>query len=274
MENNKQYAVLTGASQGFGKAMAFDLARRKFNLILVALPNEGLDILSVELQKTGVDVVYYEVDLTDKGKLLTFTEWVNDNYNINMLVNNAGVGGTKNLLESSVDYLDTIIKLNITATTVLVHQLLPNLLRQNNRTYILNVSSMAAFCPIPYKTAYPASKRFVHDFSRGLHQELKKTNVFVSVVHPGPMRTNENVTNRIKHQGFWGALGVLSPEKAAALTLNQLFRHNASILPGKYNYFLWVLLTMLPVRIKFYLLTKSFKKQAQYDPGYAGSLSN
>ncbi len=268
MENNKQYTVLTGASQGFGRALAFDLARRKYNLILVALPDEGLDTLSAELRKTGVEVVYYEVDLTDLTKLLTFTEWVNDNYKINMLVNNAGVGGTRKLLESSVDYLDTLIKLNITATTVLIHQLLPNLLKQENRAYILNVSSMAAFCPIPYKTAYPASKRFVRDFSRGLYQELKGTNVFVSVVHPGPMRTNENVTKRIENQGFWGNLGVLSPEKAASLTLNQLFRNNSSILPGRYNGFLWLLLTMLPVRIKFYLLTKSFRKQAQYDPGY------
>ncbi|WP_449401654.1 SDR family NAD(P)-dependent oxidoreductase [Chryseobacterium wanjuense] len=62
---------------------------------------------------------------------------------------------------------------------------------------------MAAFSPIGFKTVYPASKTFIHSFSRGLNEELRDTNVFVSVVNPGAMKTNPDVVSRIEKQGFW-----------------------------------------------------------------------
>src|SRR5699024_12447816 len=68
---------------------------------------------------------------------------------------------------------DLMIQLNVTAPTLLTHQLLQNLQKQE-AAYILNISSLAAFSPIGYKTVYPASKVFIHSFSRGLNQELKE----------------------------------------------------------------------------------------------------
>lgn len=273
MENNKNFALVTGASQGFGKALAYEIAKRKYNLILVALPNEGLDELALDLRKFGVEVNYYEVDLTIKEKLLEFTKWVNKNYHLSLLVNNAGIGGSKKILDSDLNYLDSIIKLNITATTMIIHQLLPNLLKHKSRAYILNVSSMAAYSPIPFKTVYPASKRFVHDFSRGLCHELRDSNVFVSVVHPGPMMTNANVTKRMKDEGFMGSFGILSPGKAARLTLNQMFREDASILLGWFNCILWLFCIVLPVKIKMSLVSNSFRKQASNASKYHSKTS-
>jgi uncharacterized protein len=260
MESQNRFAIVTGASQGFGKALAYEIAKRKFNLILVSLPNEGLSDIAEDLKRSGIEVLYYEVDLTIKEKLLEFTRWVNDHYNVNMLVNNAGLGSAVNMLESDLNSIDTLIRLNVTAPSLIIHQLLPNLLKQKERTYILNVSSMAAYSPIPFKTVYPASKRFIHDFSRGLHHELKETNVFVSVVHPGPMRTNNTMVNRLKSLGFWGNLGILTPEKAAHITVRQLFRNDSSILLGIGNNFLWLCMTILPSRIKIPLITRSFKE--------------
>lgn len=264
MSIEKTYAVLTGASQGYGKAIAYELARRNINLILVALPGEGLDKLSRELSAFSIEAIHYEVDLTDKQALLEFTTWVNARYTVNMLINNAGIGGTKHILDSHVDYIDNIIKLNITATSLLIHQLLPNLLAYEGRSYILNVSSMASFSPIAYKTVYPASKRFIHDFSRGLHQELKGSNVFVSVVHPGPMKTNDDVSRRIVKQGILGKVGLLSPEEAARLTMQQLFRQQSSIILGWFNTINWVLMSILPVWIKMPLISRPFRKQTQF----------
>ncbi len=83
MEVHNKFAVITGASQGFGRALAYEMAKRKFNLMLVALPGEGLNLLAKDLERYGITVVYYEVDLTIKDKLLEFTQWVNDHYNIN-----------------------------------------------------------------------------------------------------------------------------------------------------------------------------------------------
>jgi short-subunit dehydrogenase len=264
MKSNHIFAVLTGASQGYGKAIAFELARRRINLILVALPGEGLDKLADELKRYEIEVLYYEVNLVIKEDLLKFTKWINDNYQVNILINNAGIGGTKHILDSNVDYIDNIIQLNITATSLITHQLLPNLLSQKEKSYILNVSSMASFSPIAYKTVYPASKRFIHDFSRGLSQELKDSNVFVSVVHPGPMKTNADVTKRITRQGILGKVGLLTPQKAAYLTIRQLFKMDGSILPGWFNTVNWILMSILPDWIKIPLISRPFRKQTTF----------
>jgi hypothetical protein len=80
-----------------------------------------------------------------------------------------------------------------------------------------NVSSMAALSPLGYKTVYPASKAYVHSFSRGLNQELKDSNVFVSVVNPGAMKTRKEITDRIERQGFLGKQTLSDPGKVAKL---------------------------------------------------------
>ena len=107
------------------------------------------------------------------------------------------MGGTNYFDEAKTDYLDTIIQLNMKALVHLTHKLLPALKKSNN-SHILNISSLAAFGPMPYKTIYPASKAFVSSFSRGLNAELKKTSVSVSVAYPGGMATNPEVTKRME----------------------------------------------------------------------------
>ena len=81
-----------------------------------------------------------------------------------MLINNAGIGGSKKFSDASGSYIEKIIQLNVLATSLLTHQLLPNL-QKSSKAYVLNVSSLAAFSPIGYKTVYPASKAFIHSFS-------------------------------------------------------------------------------------------------------------
>lgn len=264
MKQKEHFAVLTGASKGFGKEMAIELAKRNVNLILAALPGEGLQDLANELSFSNVKVITYELDLTDKEALMKFTDWVNSNFIVSILVNNAGIGGTKHIMEADTSYIDKIIQLNITATSLMIHRLLPNLLSSGVKSYILNVSSMASFSPMAYKTVYPASKRFIHDFSRGLQHELKNSNVFVSVVHPGPMKTNDDVTHRINMQGLIGRIGLLSPERAARLTIRKMFKNEASIMPGWINTLNWILMSILPVWIKMPLISGQFKKQTQF----------
>lgn len=259
--NHQRYTVITGASQGYGKAIATRLAERKHNLIIVSLPGEGLEEFAVELRKNEILVEYYEVDLTNTDQLMVFTEWVNTHFQISMLINNAGIGGTDHILKTKAEYIEKMIKLNVTATSLITHQLLPNMLKQPCRAYILNVSSMAAFCQIPYKSVYPASKRFIHDFSICLNRELRNTNVFVSVVHPGSMMTNANVSKRIQKQGMMGKIGLLTPEQVAEKTLNKLFRGDRSIIPGWTNMLNRFLLMILPQRIIMPMVTVAFRKQ-------------
>ena len=91
----KQYALITGASQGLGKSFAYELASRKISTILVSLPNENLESLNQEIIETyGVDSHYFEMDLTVKEELLSFAKEINESFEVFMLINNAGLGGT------------------------------------------------------------------------------------------------------------------------------------------------------------------------------------
>ncbi|NRA52252.1 MAG: SDR family NAD(P)-dependent oxidoreductase [Phaeodactylibacter sp.] len=202
----QSFAVVTGASRGLGQSFARELARRKINLILMSLPGQGLDVLAADLERQfGVRVVFRETDLCSRENVLSAASWINEQYPVSILINNAGIGGTKKFEDASAAYIEKMIQLNVTATSLLTHQLLPNL-QQQHYAHVLNVASIAALSPVGYKTVYPASKAFINFFSRGLNQELKGTNVSVSVVNPGAMATNPEISARINKQGFFGKL--------------------------------------------------------------------
>ncbi|WP_080779502.1 SDR family NAD(P)-dependent oxidoreductase [Chryseobacterium phocaeense] len=260
MDTKESYAVVTGASQGLGKAFAENLAGKNINVILVSLPGQHLKEFSEQLEKTyRIKAHYYEVDLSINENVMKLTEWINNSFNIHILINNAGLGGTKKFVDASPSYINTILQVNVTATSLITHQLLPNLLRQP-KAYILNVSSMAAFSPIGFKTVYPASKTFIHSFSRGLYEELKDTNVFVSVVNPGAMKTNVDVCKRIEKQGVLGKLTLLDPNKVAAYSIRQLFRKDSVIMVNPIS---WLVMKILPIWIKLPLMTSAIKKEIE-----------
>ena len=254
----KQYALITGASQGLGKSFAYELASRKINTILVSLPNENLRTVNQEIVETyGVDSHYFELDLTESEKLHLFTEHINANFNLFMLINNAGIGGTMKFDVVKTDEIVKIIEINILVLSVLTHKLMPNLLRQPDG-YILNVSSMAACSPIGYKTVYPASKAFVHSFSLGLNEELKDTNVCVSVVNPGPMATNEEGSGRLNKHGIFARMITLFPDDVAKFCISRMFKRHRVI---KVNFWSWSIMRNIPVWIKLPMLTAAVKKE-------------
>lgn len=257
-KSQEPFAVITGASQGLGKAFALELARRKMNLILVSLPDQNLKALSAEIGEVyGVESYYCEIDLSIREDILYTTDWINRNFNVNILINNAGIGGTKRFIDAEVGYINSIMQVNIVAASLIVHQLLPNLMQQS-QSYILNVSSMAAFSPIGYKTVYPASKAFIHSFSRGLYQELKGTNVFVSVVNPGAMKTNVEISLRIEKQGFLGKITLSDPGKVAKYCIRQLLKKDSVIMTNPIS---WLIVNILPIWIKLPLMTKAIKRE-------------
>lgn len=253
----EQYALITGARQGLGKAFAIELSKRKINTILVGRSNQGLKEFCEELKdQFKIDSKAYEVDLSVYQNVIELANWVNQNFNIYILINNVGTGGTIRMTDADVGYINNIINLNVVTTSVLTHQLLPNLLKQH-RGYILNISSLAAYLPIGFKTVYVASKSFVYSFSRGLNQELKETNVSVSVVCPGPIRTNDEVIKRVE-KGFFGKFMILEPEFIVEKCIRKLFQKKADIVV---NPMIWLFIMILPKWIKIPIMTKIANKE-------------
>lgn len=255
---NKTFAVVTGASQGLGKSFAEELAKENHNLILVSLSNEELPNLCKELNhKYGVECHFFETDLSREENILEMTDWINSKFQIDILINNAGIGGSAYFEKVKNEDLQKMIQLNVVATTLIIHELLPNLKAQQ-KAHILNISSLAGLSPIPYKTVYPASKAFIYSFSRGLHEELKNTSVSVSVVNPGPMKTNGDTTKRIKKQGIFTKIALRKPEEIARFSIRQMKKGKPMIIT---NWLSWLVLKIVPTWISLPILGKKFKHE-------------
>ena len=264
--NKKYYSLVTGASCGLGKSFAIELARRGENLLLVSRPGEGLEKLcQLLIADYGVDAHYFEADLTNLDELFAVTDWANSKFNVNILINNAGIGGACNFESTSSKFIQDLISVNIRAVSLLTHQFLPKM-RANGQCYILNVASMAVFSPIGYKSIYPASKSFIYHFSLGLAEELKNDKVSVSVVSPGPMRTNASVMARIESHGLFTKAGVVPTDLMARVALRKMFKGKRRIIVGRINYLMYLVLSLLPINIKLPMLTQAMKKEVLISP--------
>jgi uncharacterized protein len=258
---NNLFTLITGASTGLGKELAIECARRKMNLILVSLPGENLPELCAQLSaKYQVVACHYEIDLADKDQVERMAEWVIANFAVNVLINNAGIGGTRSFETTPTDYLDRLIQLNIRATSLLVRLLIPEL-KMQRKAYILNVSSMAAFSPLPYKTVYPASKAFVYHFTRGLKAELRNTSIRVCVVNLGPIMTNPDVVKRILKQGALARLALIPASAIARISIHNLIRGKAIIIPGYLNRVNVFLMGLIPSGIRLSLSSRVIQRE-------------
>ena len=260
-ENKPLFTLITGASKGLGKEIAIEYARRRKNLILVALPGGNLPQLCEELTLTyGIRAISFECDLTNETALKRLVSHITKNFPVNQLINNAGIGGAMKFADASCAYLDKIIRLNIRATTMLTCLMLPELLL-HKKALILNISSMAAFIPIPYKTIYPASKAFIYSFSRSLSKELQGTGVKVVVVNPGQIITNPDVASRILKQGILGKIGLLTAGKIAKIALKAAESGKEVVVPGFINKINRRLIKWTPEFIRLHLMEKIYRKE-------------
>lgn len=257
---NEKYALVTGAGQGLGHAFATELAKRGINVLMTALPGEKLGRFSAQLAAHyEIFTDYLECDLTEITEITRLVGWAKS-YPVSILINNAGLGGTSEFESTRAALINNIILVNVRATAMITHQLLPTL-KSQTPSWILNVSSMASFSPIGYKTVYPASKVFIQHFSRGLFEELRGSGIFVSVVHPGPMKTNTDSTLRIERQGMLGKIGLLTPEFLAEKAITRLFRKDSLILVGWMNKINWLLMKSVPVWIRLPIITQVVKRE-------------
>lgn len=242
-----KYVIISGASLGLGKAFAKKFAADGCHLILLSLPYENLPDYCKELSiRYGIEILHYETDLRIGENIEAFSEWVlSKNLEIVGLVNNAGLGGSARFEETDLSLIDTILLVNVRALTLLTRYFIPTL-KSREFAFILNVSSIAAFKPMPFKTVYPASKAFVYSFSVGLGEELKNSGVQVSVLHPGPMNTSEDNEQRISKHGFIGKGAWLTVDEVAEIAVNKMLLGEKVIVPGVYNKIIIRLLKTIP----------------------------
>jgi len=195
-EQHKGTALVTGASSGIGAIYAHRLAKRGYDLILVARNAERLSELATKLtRETGRTVETVPADLGNKADLARVEAVLKNDRSITLLVNNAGVGGTAPLLASDVDKMQAMVDLNVTALMRLTYAAVPGFTARGGGS-IINIASIVAIAPEVLNGVYGASKAFVLAFSQSLKHELADKNIRVQAVLPGATATE-----------FWGIAG-------------------------------------------------------------------
>ena len=187
---SKGKALITGASSGIGAIYADRLAKRGYDLIILARNKQRLDGLASRLvDETGRFVEVIVADLSDKKDLVRVEQVLRTDSEITMLVNNAGVASTASIIDSELDTLDQIIALNVQALVRLTHAATPGFVVRGGGS-IINISSVVGIAPETFNGVYGGSKAFVLAFSQSLHNELASKNVRVQVVLPGATATD------------------------------------------------------------------------------------
>jgi short-subunit dehydrogenase len=190
-------ALVTGASTGIGAVYADRLAKRGFDLILVARNEASLkDVATRITAETGRKVEVLRADLADKADLARVETLLRTDPSITLLLNNAGIGAAAPLLASDVDKMSDLIELNVTALTRLTYAAAPGFVARGRGAFI-NISSIVAIGPEILNGVYGASKAFVLAFSQSLQHELAAKGVRVQAVLPGATSTE-----------FWDVAGV------------------------------------------------------------------
>jgi short-subunit dehydrogenase len=222
------YAIVTGASKGIGREVSILLAKKGYKLILVARSTAELEELATELPG---DALYFTIDLSEAGAAKKVAEFCK-NLPVSILVNNAGYGLWGNFEESDIGQQLNMLQLNINAVIELTYYLLPQLKKQPS--YILNVSSTAAYQAVPTLALYSASKAFVLSFSRALRIELKGT-VSVSCLCPGPTDTGFAKRAGMDSLADLAEKFNMQPNEVAKIALDGMFNKKAEIIPGFLN---------------------------------------
>jgi len=182
-------ALITGASSGIGAIYADRLARRGYDLILVARNHDRLNDLAGRISDdTGRQVEVFIADLNEGASLAKVEAKLREDASITLLVNNAGIGTHKQLVDSDVEQMSRLIDLNVNALTRLTYAAVPGFIARGKGA-IINLSSIVSIAPEVLNGVYGGSKAFVTAFSQSLHHELGEKGLQIQAVLPGATRT-------------------------------------------------------------------------------------
>lgn len=235
-EKTKPYALITGASKGIGKSIAYQLAEKGYSLLLIARSDEELKALSDDLQvKYGINAPFLPIDLSISGASTKVTDWIKtNNYPVAILVNNAGYGVWGDFSHSSLSDQLGMMQLNMNVVVELSHLLVP-ILSQEKQAYILNISSTAAYQAVPTLAVYSATKAFVLSFTRALRFELAKSSISVTCFSPGPVNTGFASRAGLDALSKMAEKFNMQPDEVAKMAVKAMFSKKSEVIPGFTN---------------------------------------
>jgi len=243
-----KFTVITGASSGIGRALAFFYAKNKRNLILVSRNSNELQSLANQLKELyQIEALFFSIDLSIEANCLSLFNYLkNEQIYVSEFINNAGLGSFGNFTEISLDDDINMINLNIIAL-VCLSKLYLNYSKNVEQRRLIQVASIASFFPGPKMAVYYASKAFVLSYSKALKAEFSTTNCKLSVVCPGPTITNFQKTANMHISPMSIKLGIVqSAEEVAAHIYKKIQNDQFLIVPGFFNKLTQVIAPFIP----------------------------
>ena len=216
-------ALITGASSGIGRDIAKELAKRGYDIVIVARNESKLHELKQEI--TGVNVEVIPMDISIRENCIKLHDQVGF---VDILVNNAGFGLFGKFITTDLDRELEMVDLNVKSLHILTKLFIQDMVEKNTG-YILNVSSIAGHLPGPFMSTYYATKHYVSNLSESINEEMKKDGLKVKIgtLNPGPVRTNFNNVANVKFN-----LSSLSSEYVAKYTVDKILKGKTDITPG------------------------------------------
>jgi short-subunit dehydrogenase len=255
------HCLITGASHGIGKAIAYEWASKGVSIVAVAIDGDALNDLKEDIEsKYEVSCVILTKDLLSPDTPNEIFNWCEENQvKIQVLVNNVGLGSAGSFEDTTLEFDVCLVKLNIFPMIQLTKLFLPTL-KMFEKSYILNMSSLGSYRPIPYKALYTASKAFIYSFSKAISSELKEDNVQVSVSCPAGVYTNADVVDRIKASGKIAKWTSLYVDIVASYIVNGMLKGKSLIIPGRGAKVLMVLMRLMPESLNRWMVGRNMKR--------------
>lgn len=247
--------MITGGASGLGKYLCVEFARRNVNIVIVDIDERSMHSLAIYLERNfDISVKTVVADLSSTtccmDLYLQLRTW---NIKINILVNNAGMGGTYAFENKTVEQMMIQLQLNVSTPAILTRLFITDMNLEREHGYILNVASLAGFFHLPGKQVYGASKAFLVSLSRSLEAEYRNTNVVISVLCPGGMNTNLDLVLKHRRCNLLSRLSIMEPGDVAKVAVDGLFRKKKVIVPGFLNRLFLIAGKCMPGSVSNYL---------------------
>ena len=203
MNFKNQVVLITGASSGIGQRLAIDLAARGATVVGCARSRDRLNETERDVQRLSASSTVHVCDVSDPQQVQAMVEKVLAQFGrIDILINNAGFGLYKTLADSSVESIEAVLRTNFLGVVYCAKAVLPSMMARRSG-HIVNIASGAGKIGTPNMASYCASKFAMIGLSESLYHELRPYDIYVSVICPGPVRTNMQLMFDQLAAGVW-----------------------------------------------------------------------
>ena len=251
------YALVTGASSGIGQQYATELARQKYDLLLVSNQEKEIQEVANDLAtQYGVKTIGLYKDLAkDEAAEELHTYCKENNLQIDILINNAGIFFFNEYVKTDLKRIELMLNLHIKTVCKMCHYFGADM-KERGFGYILNMSSMSAWMTMPGISVYNASKAYILNFSRSLWYEMKPHGVGVTAICPGAVDTGLYGLSD-KWRKIAVGIGIsMRPSELAKKALKKMFKKKKQYIPGWINHFFIFLVKHLPDWVTFLMIKR------------------